>query len=93
MQRALDGRQWPLGHQHGALALPVVAHLELIAPHPGLFPERDIAIDEFVIGVHAAACQLCALMSDVAIRDLSSLKRTFSAAIPAKENDNDLFTI
>jgi len=32
-------------------------------------------------------------MSDVAIRDLSSRKRTFSAAIPAKENDNDLFTI
>ena len=63
LQRALDGRQWPLGHQHGAFALQVVAYLELIAPHPGIFPERDIEIDEFVMGVHAPACPLCAPIS------------------------------
>ena len=34
----------------------------------------------------------CALVQDVAIQDLSSQKRTFFSAIPAKENDYDLLT-
>ena len=32
-------------------------------------------------------------VQDIAIRDLSARKRTFSQAIPAEENDNDLLTI
>ena len=38
-------------------------------------------------------CLQSAPMQDVTIRDFSSQERTFSKAIPAKENDNDLLTI
>lgn len=35
-------------------------------------------------------CEQCARISDVVIPRLSSRKRTFSAVIPAKKNDNRL---
>lgn len=40
-----------------------------------------------------SARPLCALIHDKGLRFLSSQERTFSAAIPAKENEDDLLAI